>query len=93
MNLILLYFFLFQYFHRHFHTRLSANDASTIPIKVYTKSGTHYGFTGDSQFNDWKLICSTNVKPAGRYKRTIIPEKDFETVNISAKSSQAFFLL
>jgi len=57
MNLILIYFFLIQYFHRHYHTKLSAN-----------------------------------VKPAGRYKRTIIPEKDFETVNISAKSSQAFFV-
>ena len=69
-----------------FHTNL----LDEVNVAVYTKEGSYLG----SEFRpgDWNLIANTSVIGQGYYKRTIIPEDEFQQVSIANGGTRAFYI-
>ena len=68
-----------------FHTR--SRDPS-LQVHVYTKPGSHE----NSEKDDWLQIVDTRVEGRGYLAFTEIPERDFSSVEIKPKQTQAFYI-
>lgn len=62
----------------------------TIPIKLYTKEGTHRGF--DKDISSWTLVASLNVKGMGLGNPTYICEGAFEPILVLRGERRSFYV-
>lgn len=69
-----------------FHTNL----VDEINVVVYTKEGSYLG----SEFrpSDWNILSNTSVTGQGYYKRTAIPEAEFQQISIANGDTRAFYI-
>lgn len=61
-----------------------------VYVEIYSKSGDYIGFQEDP--SSWRIVAAVNVTGAGSGVLTVIPETDFDDVNMEANETQAFYV-